>query len=1027
MRQLFLFLLFIASMSGVSAADFVEGDLYVRLNSSFQAPESPEAPADAKAFLEEFTGEYSITRVRAAFYMVEGDLANTYRISFDQWNRADEFISVLQNRVEVVYAEKIPLSVRHDFPNDLGSNTSGNNGQYYLYKIQAPAAWDIVPAGSSNIKVAIVDDACQTTHPELAGVIDESYNVVAMTTDVEPTSPAWDHGTFIAGLISARTNNNEGMASLGRGLGLYPIRITDATNPDSPVAGYEGIAWAVSQGVQVINMSWGEQIPSQTGLSTVINAYNAGIVLVASAGNDNTSNTSYPAGYPHVISVASTTSTDTKSPFSAYGSWIDISAPGSQIWSLAPESTYSVKSGTSFSAPLVAATAGLMLTLNPDLSVEELTNCLIASADNIDLFNPDYIGLLGSGRLNVKSALECVSAGISQYEAWLTSVISPAVSSCNPYPDQQVRVFNNGQSTITSLELFWQLDADFPQPYSWTGEIVPGDAVIIDLPALNASIGSHVLRVNILQQINGSELDSYMANNEIVFPFEVLNPAGQLLPFTENFESGGFSNGGWTNENPNTDFGWEIAVTSGTVPGSKSARLPYYIDFETGSRDYLVSPTFDLSADSNVTLSFEYAYQQRTTGLSDTLIVSVSTDCGQNWIRLFTGWENGSNSFATQALSGSFFLPQLPEQWCFASPLHNCVDLDLSAFDGMTGVRFRFEGANSGGNNIYIDNINLHSLHTDNPPIAGFSAEGSRVICVGEEVIFQNTSLYQPDTLLWFFPGSGIDSLISGQPTISYSQEGVYDVTLVAWNAFGADTLEQPAYITVIPPPAVSASVEPDSVCQGNSATITATGADLYYWPSAPTLPAVFAEQVNVAPSNSANYMVIGFNNGCTDTASSHLTVVPPPTAPVITTQDTILISTPAPAYQWYVNGNLIEGATEQLHVPQVNGNYNVRIYNEFGCSSVSAPANVVWVGIENPAKGNYSIFPNPSSGEARINSPCNMERVEVYSVSGKLVQRFDKINQQSFELKLREPAKGVFIVKIFSCEGLVSIPWVLE
>ncbi|MEZ5172136.1 MAG: T9SS type A sorting domain-containing protein [Bacteroidia bacterium] len=90
----------------------------------------------------------------------------------------------------------------------------------------------------------------------------------------------------------------------------------------------------------------------------------------------------------------------------------------------------------------------------------------------------------------------------------------------------------------------------------------------------------------------------------------------------------------------------------------------------------------------------------------------------------------------------------------------------------------------------------------------------------------------------------------------------------------------------------------------------------------------------------------------------------------------------------------------------------------------VSAPAaNVVWVGIENPAKGNYSIFPNPSSGEARINSPCNMERVEVYSVSGKLVQRFDKINQQSFELKLREPAKGLFIVKIFSCEGLHRYP----
>ncbi len=1020
-------LVLIFSCAGLQANEFVPGSIYVRLNGQFASPTERYATQDVHGFFEPLREEFGISQIVAPFYKLKGDLKNTYRLVFSETTRVDELIDRLESLSAVVYAEKIPQSVKHDFPNDLGPNTTGNNGQYYLHRIKAPQAWDILQEGSSSVRVAIIDDAFQTNHPELAGVIDGAYNVVNVSTDIEPPNSAWDHGTFIAGLISARTNNNEGMASLGRGLGVYGIRITDDFNPDLPLGGYEGLAWAIEVGAQVVNMSWGESVPTQTGLSTVINAYQAGIVMVASAGNDNSSNTVYPAAYPHVISVASSTATDTKAAFSGFGSWVDICAPGSQIWSLAPNSGYTVKSGTSFSAPLVSATAGLMLSLNPELTVDELTDCLLASADNIDLFNPDYVGLLGSGRLNVLNALECVQAGNSDYDAWLTEVISPTVSSCNTNPAQQVRVINNGQDTLFSLQLQWQLDADFPQPFQWSDTLVPGDALIIDLPELNASIGNHLLRVNILPELNSGDIDSYAANNNLVFPFEVLNPSGRLLPYTENFESGGFSNGGWTNVNPETDFGWEIAVTSGTVPGSRSARLPYYIDFQTGFRDYLLSPTFDFSADSAVSMSFEYAYQQRTQGLSDTLIVSASTDCGQNWIPLFSNWEDGSNSFVTSELSGSFFLPVQPQQWCVASSINSCVELDLSAFSGMSGIRFRFEGANSGGNNIYIDNIRIFGTAVQDTPVAGFTAGGSLSVCRGESFTLHNTSLNRPDTSLWYLPGSVLDSVFALSPVISYPQAGSYDVTLVVWNETGADTLTIEDYITVLDPPQVSAFIEPDSVCLGNAALLSAEGAELYYWPAAPSLPAVFAQQAQVSPSSNATYQVIGYANGCTDTSSVSLSVVAPPAAPTITSQDTILISSPAAQYQWYVNGNLIEGATGQLHVPQVNGNYNVRIYNNFGCTSISAPSSVVWVGLTAPVSNPLRFYPNPSSGEAWIESPCEMELISIYTPQGQLVKTWTPDDPNRQLIQLQEAALGLYFIQVNSCNQAYFLRWIRQ
>ena len=240
---IFLLLFIVNLVVGQTDNDrFYAGELYVRLENSFSKPESIKAPNDVSNFFQQFIEEFQITEIKAGFYFAKDDLRNTYRIYFQNHQATEQLIKMLEDDKSVVYAEKIPRNRFHDFPNDLGPNTTGNNGQYYLYKIQAPAAWDILNQGNSNIKIAVVDDACETTHPELAGNIIAPYNAVTGTSNVEPTNNSWDHGTFISGLITANTNNGMGMASLGRGLSVLPIRITDSSNPNNPVAGFEGIA-----------------------------------------------------------------------------------------------------------------------------------------------------------------------------------------------------------------------------------------------------------------------------------------------------------------------------------------------------------------------------------------------------------------------------------------------------------------------------------------------------------------------------------------------------------------------------------------------------------------------------------------------------------------------------------------------------------------------------------------------------------------------------------------------------------------
>ncbi|PCJ66781.1 MAG: hypothetical protein COA58_04800 [Bacteroidetes bacterium] len=370
---------------------------------------------------------FQTTKINKAFRLQDKRLASIYLISIV--SDRDDFIEVLQQNKSVLYAERVPVYSTFLVPNDVHAN------QWNLAKIDAFNAFGIVN-NSSTVKIAIVDDAVLTSHPDLAaniwinpdetlngldddgnGYIDDisGYDVADDDNDASPpttaTAATFSHGTHCAGIASAVTNNNNGIAAIGMNAKIIPIKCkSDGTSGSSLPYAYTGLEYAIVSGCDVISMSWGGGSYSLTYQALMEVANSRGIVLVAAAGNSNVSAPMYPASYKYVISVAASDQNDEKASFSNYGSTIDVTAPGVGIWSTVPgSSAYDFKSGTSMACPLVSGLVALMISNVPGVSPEMIESCLKQSCDNIDAQNLKYVNQLGAGRINAFKALSCQS------------------------------------------------------------------------------------------------------------------------------------------------------------------------------------------------------------------------------------------------------------------------------------------------------------------------------------------------------------------------------------------------------------------------------------------------------------------------------------------------------------------------------------------------------------------------------------------------------------------------------------------
>jgi subtilisin family serine protease len=424
-------ILALISLSGISQTydrDFMDGKVYFKFNDQVRVeiPVNADRSVDLEnaPFLNAIRQQFDITGLSRPFDLNnDSKLLRTFELNFSQFDKIEEVMDELAKNPGFEYVEKVPLDHVFYAPNDTLYNYAygDKNWNWHLDVINAEGAWDL-NKGSADIKVAIVDNAVWIDHPDLVNKMVLSHDVTQPgnqnSNPPEGGDPVlWSHGTHCAGLAAAESDNGIGVASIGYHVSLIGVK-SSTTNPDNIAYGYAGIQWAANNGADVISMSWGNPYFDQTNQNIINTIHGMGIVLVAAAGNDNVTTPQYPAYYNNVIAVASTNENDVKTDFSNYSTSVDVSAPGgygsqgpygllSTTWNLTSYGYYDVKAGTSMACPLTAGLCGLILSVNPELTPEELEIILKSTCDDIYSVpgNENYAGKLGAGRINAQSAI----------------------------------------------------------------------------------------------------------------------------------------------------------------------------------------------------------------------------------------------------------------------------------------------------------------------------------------------------------------------------------------------------------------------------------------------------------------------------------------------------------------------------------------------------------------------------------------------------------------------------------------------
>jgi thermitase len=304
----------------------------------------------------------------------------------------EDAIKEYENSGKVEYAE--PNFTYHATwtPNDYYFN---NGVQWAPQKVSAQSAWDIT-RGSSSVKVAIIDTGVDYNHPDLAGGVIKGYDYV--DNDWDPMDRN-NHGTHCAGIAAATTNNSTGIAGMAPNVYIYAVRVLDANGSGSLDDVANGIYHAVDNGVKVVSLSLGGPSGATSLQNAVSYAASKGVVVVAAAGNENTSAPSYPAYYSSAIAVAATDRNDNRASFSNYGSWVDVAAPGVDIASTVRNGGYQYMSGTSMATPLVAGIAGLLASQGRSASN------IRAAIENTADYVPGTGSYWSKGRVNAADAV----------------------------------------------------------------------------------------------------------------------------------------------------------------------------------------------------------------------------------------------------------------------------------------------------------------------------------------------------------------------------------------------------------------------------------------------------------------------------------------------------------------------------------------------------------------------------------------------------------------------------------------------
>ncbi len=752
-----------------------------------------------------------------------------------------------------------------------------------LTKIDAENAWN-VGVGSSSIVVATTDNAIQITHPDLAGVlwtnpgeipnngvdddnngyIDDvnGFDVGDNDNNPNPLNTSWDHGTHVAGTTGAETNNNVGVSSIGFGISIMAVKSTpNSAGSNSVNNGYDGIYYAALNGADIINCSWGGTSFSNYGQNMVNWATNQGSIVVAAAGNSNVDNDvtpHYPSSYANAIAVAATTTNDSKASFSCYGAnSVDISAPGTFIYSTVPNNNYANLQGTSMACPMVAGLLGLMKSLNPNMPNTDLINCLYTTADNIDAANPSYIGELGAGRINALAAMNCVGASLNNapnamFSANITSITAGG------------SVTFTDQSTFGPTQWAWNFDNQT------LGGVTPSTA---------NTQGPHIVTYNTpgvyevsltATNSNGNDTETKSAYITVTSP----GACNELNLDDNTFSSNAAIHVGWTPSLYSATAGGYVSGNNAITGPSHVAKAEYFPSGVVGLNTQFVEGVYVWIGNA-------------TNGTSPTFDLNVWDATG--------GTPTGA-PLATRTLnladyvtSGSIYY------WRFNSPValpassEIAVGIDFSNLNINSGdtlaivtsdnaeasLTTGYEELSDGTWQTYITGWNgitalsnyIFPVLTATPASVTLNTSSIN-ICEGEFVNYDATGSTYQDTLLWSFPGVNPNLSINVIDSVIYNTAGTYRTYLQVvgggCSTYKIDSVD----INVTANPTINITATADTICTGSPTTLTASGGGTYTW-----TPGGAGASITPSPTTNSIYSVTSTVGGCTGNASKTIYV----------------------------------------------------------------------------------------------------------------------------------------------------------
>ncbi len=417
-----------------------------------------------------------------------------------------EMVEEYENNPNVEYVEPNYVGYCFKTPDDPYFNQQWGLESASDKDVDAPEAWDI-DIGDPGVVIAILDTGIELNHPDLKDKIVSGWDFV--NNDNDPSDDN-GHGTHVAGIAAASTDNGLGIAGVSWKSKLMPVKVMDASGTGYYSDWINGIVYAVDSGAKVLNMSLGGTQDAVSLKDAIDYATDRGCVVCAAMGNLDQEITFYPAGYTNTIAVGATDEDDTRCDVtdwgkdpegndqgSSYGNHIDVVAPGNNILSTSLNSSLLSMSGTSMATPFVSGLAALIISRNWTKGPDEIKTIIRNTAEDLETAGWDKYH--GSGRINIYNALNSVEKGPPR-----ESTLKIGNNRINPHYNQRslihyelsradnlsIRIYNLAGEEVKVLYNDWH-DAG-RDTAEWLGKNADGQTVGSGVYFVVLKIGSDV-------------------------------------------------------------------------------------------------------------------------------------------------------------------------------------------------------------------------------------------------------------------------------------------------------------------------------------------------------------------------------------------------------------------------------------------------------------------------------------------------------------------------------------------------------